>query len=164
MPPRTDHSADRHLGKGHFTRLDSVYGQRLQVYMDLTGLAAGRVIKQAVQDFLDRTAGEQENVSDYAESVIQILHEHFPGLAGDTLSTQIIRQAVARQALSPSDSFEVIVDDPVTANWRLKACRGHHRSEVRLSCHRMTERDADVQLKHIVNDALSALHPGDEKA
>lgn len=160
MPPGNDRSADRHLGKGHFTRLDSAYGSRLQAYMDLTGLAAARVIKQAVQDFLDRTGGEQEKVSDYAESVIQILHKHFPDLAHDLLSTQIIRQAVARQALSPSDSLEVIVDNPATANWRLKACRGHHRSEVRLACYRISERESDMELLRTVNDALSALHPG----
>lgn len=54
MPPKANRSADRHLGAGHFTRLDGPDEARFQAYMLRTGLAAGRVIKRAVREFLDR--------------------------------------------------------------------------------------------------------------
>jgi hypothetical protein len=74
----------------------------------------------------------------------------------DQMTAEIITEAVERQAGDPSDSFEVIVDDPRRADWRLKAAR-HGRRGVRLACYRMNKRDVDVQLTYTVNTALSAL-------
>lgn len=91
----------------------------------------------------------------YAKSVIEVLRRHFPDLA-DPDAAGIITDAVRRQACTPRDGFEVIVDDPWTANWRLTPLRKDRR-RVHLACYRITRRDSDTQLAHTVNEALSAL-------
>lgn len=91
----------------------------------------------------------------YAASVVEVLRKHFPDLA-DPVTAGIIEEANERQACDQRDSFEFIVDDPGSANWRLKA-RSKDRRWVYLACYRMTERESDVQLVHTVNTALSVL-------
>ena len=65
-----------------------------------------------------------ETKASYAAQVVEVLREHFPDLAGDPEAAGIIAAAVSRQMADPRDSFEVIVDSPWTANWRLKARPG----------------------------------------
>lgn len=91
----------------------------------------------------------------YAEKVTGVLVTCFPDLL-DPIILEIIRPAVRRQAENPARWFEVIVDDPRQANWRLRP----HRTEpgrVRLACFRMTMRDEDVTLERTVNEALAVL-------
>ena len=91
----------------------------------------------------------------YAKSVTDVLREHFPDLA-DPATAGIITNAIWRQASNPRDSFELVVDSPASANWRLKA-RSEDRRRVYLTCYRRVEREPDAQLVHTVNEALSAL-------
>ena len=102
-----------------------------------------------------RGGSEMSAKTSYAESVVGVLREHFPDLTSP-ITAEIVRRAVDRNASDPHASFEVIVDNPSSANWRLKGLSKDPR-RVHLACYRMTERDSDVQLMHTVNDALSAL-------
>ena len=111
---------------------------------------------QRINDIMKRARGDDATTAaSYAEAVVRTLAEHFPGLA-DPMTAGIIKAAVTDQATSPRDTFEVIVDDPRRADWRLKG-RPVDRRRVRLICYRPTERDQDVQLLYAVNDALTAL-------
>jgi hypothetical protein len=114
---------------------------------------------RGIREKLTRLQKEAGNVdttaASYAESVVGVLREHFPDLA-DPTAAEIIARAVRRQANDPHDAFEVIVDNPRSANWRLRAWR-EDRRRVHLACYRMTERDQDVQFTRTVNDALAAL-------
>ena len=91
----------------------------------------------------------------YAKAVTGVLSEYFEGLA-DPVTAGIIEGSIERQACNPRDSFELVVDSPASANWRLKA-RSEDRRRVYLTCYRRVEREPDAQLVHTVNEALSAL-------
>jgi hypothetical protein len=97
------------------------------------------------------------SVDSYAESVVGVLREHFPDLA-DPMVAAALTTAIKRQVRDPHDAFEFIVDDPVAANWRLKA-RSDDRRRVHLACYRIrtARRESDVLLTHTVNGALAAL-------
>jgi hypothetical protein len=95
------------------------------------------------------------NADSYAESVIGVLREHFEDLA-DPVVAAALTAAIRHQIRDPHVSFEFIVDDPGSANWRLKA-RSEDRRRVHLACYRMTQRESDAVLTHTVNGALSAL-------
>ena len=94
----------------------------------------------------------------YAERVVGVLREYFPADLSD-LAAQIITEATEHQVRDPQSSFEVIVDSPYAANWRLKA-RSEDRRQVRLACFRVTRRDSDAQFERTVNDALAAVEGG----
>jgi hypothetical protein len=94
----------------------------------------------------------------YAESVVGVLREHFPDLT-DPMVAAALTTAIKRQVRNPHEAFEFIVDDPGSANWRLKA-RSEDRRRVHLACYRRTQRESDVLLTHTVNGALSALEAG----
>jgi hypothetical protein len=91
----------------------------------------------------------------YAESVIGVLREHFEDLANPIVAAALTA-AIRHQIRDPNDGFEFIVDDPRSANWRLKA-RIEDRRRVHLACYRTTRRESDLLLTHTVNGALSAL-------
>jgi hypothetical protein len=91
----------------------------------------------------------------YAAQVVQVLREHFPDL-GDPVTAEIIADQIERQIQSPQDWFEVIVDTPCLARWRLKA-RSDDRRRVRLHCYRALPSTAESSLEATMNDALRAL-------
>lgn len=93
----------------------------------------------------------------YARAVLEVLLEHFDldGAAGTA-----IQRAVAAQHANPSrGGFEVIVDDPGVANWRLTATTADP-SRVRLGDFRMPPLRGVLPpdpRQDIVNAALAAL-------
>lgn len=54
----------------------------------------------------------------YAAAVHRVLVAEFPRLADRTLELIVLEQ-VGRNAELPSNSFELVVDNPTVANWRL---------------------------------------------
>ena len=94
----------------------------------------------------------------YAASVVQVLREHFPDLADPVVAT-FVTDLIERHARNPQDPFEVIVDDPISAKWRLHA-DNRDRCRVLLYIHRASPSDADAGLSRAVNDALRALETG----
>lgn len=92
----------------------------------------------------------------YAEAVVRILTEDFPGLRADETTRTFIGCAVERHALNPTDVLEVIVDSAYLANWRLKADRNDSR-RVRLACFRLNPTDADNERERRINTALAAI-------
>jgi hypothetical protein len=93
----------------------------------------------------------------YAAQVVQVLREHFPDLT-DPRTAEIVARAIERNARDPQASFEVIVDDPGSARFRLKA-RSEDRRRVRLAYYPVSPPGsvAGNALEVIVNDALRAL-------
>jgi hypothetical protein len=91
----------------------------------------------------------------YAASVVRVLREHFPDLA-DPATAEVVADLIERQVRDPKSSFEVIVDDPISAKWRLKGDVDNLR-RVHLAIHRLHPREADAELKSTLNDALRAL-------
>ena len=91
----------------------------------------------------------------YAASVVQVLREHFPDLAAPVIAAFVTR-LIERHARDPLAPFEVIVDDPRAAKWRLHA-DNRDRCRVLLYIHRASPSDADAELSRTVNDALRAL-------
>lgn len=91
----------------------------------------------------------------YAARVVQVLAEHFPGLADET-TAEVVTDLIDRHGRDPETPFEVIVDDPAAAKWRLHA-DPQDRSRVLLYIHRTRHSEADADLSRAVNDALRAL-------
>ena len=94
---------------------------------------------------------------DYAASVVEVLRAHFPDLT-DPRTAEIARRAIERNARDPQASFEVIVDDPGSARFRLKT-RSDDRRRVRLAYYPVFPPGsvAGNALELVVNDALRAL-------
>jgi len=92
----------------------------------------------------------------YARSVVEVLREHFPDLADPDVA-DVTYHAISQQLRDPQPGFEFIVDDPISAKWRLKAKPGRDRCHVRLRCYRYNRRQSDNDLEDAVNDALQAL-------
>jgi hypothetical protein len=91
----------------------------------------------------------------YAALVTELLRGHFPGLA-DPVTAEVVTGLIERHVRDPHAPFEVIVDDPAAANWRLHA-DSRDRSRVLLYIYRMRPSEADIDLSRTVNDALRAL-------
>lgn len=91
----------------------------------------------------------------YAASVVGVLREHFRDLA-DPMTAIVVTDLVERQARDPQPGFEVIVDDPISAKWRLKP-DPRDRRRVRLACYRVRPGSIAEELERTVNDALRAL-------
>jgi hypothetical protein len=93
--------------------------------------------------------------ADYAAAVVRVLRAHFPALDAET--SHLAVDAITRQAASPQPGFEFIVDDPISARWRLKSKPGRDQGRVRLRFYRTNRRPADDDLEDAVNAALEAL-------
>lgn len=91
----------------------------------------------------------------YAAAVVRVLADDFRALKDETVR-RIVTESVARQAFAPVPSFEVIVDDLSSANWRLTADRDDQR-RVRLGCFRMRPHNADDERKRRINTTLCAI-------
>lgn len=94
----------------------------------------------------------RKKAEQYAEAVMRVLVGSFPELEFGT-DRYVVANAVMKQATDPSDMFEVIVDRPSSANWRLKSDR-EHADRVRMSCYRFTPSDADRAREDRINAAL----------
>jgi hypothetical protein len=94
-------------------------------------------------------------MADYAAAVVELLRPHFPDLA-DPVVAGLAEDAIRRHREAPQDPFEFIVDNPVSAKWRLKAY-GRDRRRVLLACYRVHPSEADAALSWAVNEALQAL-------
>ncbi len=91
----------------------------------------------------------------YATSVVEVLCAHFPHFA-DPVTAEVVTEAIERQARDPHPGFEVIVDDPITAKWRLKPDNQAPRRVLLFIIH-TRHSEADAELSRTVNDALRAL-------
>ena len=91
-------------------------------------------------------------MNDYAAAVVELLRPSFPGLP-DTAES-----AVRRMAAAPDDMPEYIVDDPVSARWRLKPDR-QRPGRVRLAYFPVTPPGSETarEFERTVNEALQAL-------
>ncbi|MGP4105246.1 hypothetical protein [Nonomuraea sp. KM90] len=76
----------------------------------------------------------------YARQVVQALAPHFGDLADPTTAATVERSITAYLA-APFDGWEVILDSPALANWRLKPDTG---GRIRVACTRMPPRTPDA--------------------
>ena len=92
----------------------------------------------------------------YAASVVKVLRDHLPDF--DPQAVDRTAESVERNARRPGTMLELIVDNPFSARWRLKA-RSDDRSRVRLIyCPVIPPgSEAGKALERTVNDALRAL-------
>ena len=71
----------------------------------------------------------------YADGVVEVLHVEFSDL-DDPMVADVVRTAILHQLAAPAPGFEVILDSPISANWRLKA--GPPPTTFRLACYAPT--------------------------
>lgn len=93
----------------------------------------------------------------YAAQVDAVLARMMPSAyaMGDR---PVIVDLIAQHARNPKPAFELIVDDPTSARWRLVANR-RRAGTVMLVCHRATVSAADRTTELTVNEALVELVP-----
>lgn len=94
----------------------------------------------------------------YAESVVKVLHDHFPEESYPRrVPAEILARVVRVHVAHPGAPFEVFVDDSsdLMSSWRLKAHGADHR-RVHLICIR-PQSTTNVGLEPTVNEALDAL-------
>ena len=103
------------------------------------------------------TAPEPAGKEGYAGQVIRVLREYLPD-SMDPVTAEIIGNAIRSQSANPQASFECIIDDPMSARWRLRADPADRR-RVRLAycpVHLPGSAAAD-RLERTVNNMLSLL-------
>lgn len=105
-------------------------------------------------------ADTQTLAEQYASAVYRVLVDDFPNLNTRTLYL-LIREQVGRQAEAPSRAFEVIVDDPMVANWKLVPdATGPDRWRVQVACCKPRPSHANARREQRINAALRAIpHP-----
>lgn len=96
--------------------------------------------------------GKSQAAAEYATAVVGVLAAEFPELTDPGVASEV-RAAVERHVRSPSRAFEVIIDDPAVANWRLRAARDSS-GRVRLACYRFGPSAADLDRERRVNEVL----------
>jgi hypothetical protein len=102
-----------------------------------------------------------EAVRQYADDVVRLLAADFPDLQ-DPVVADIVRGHIYRHASDPGGFLEVIVDDPISARWRLVAAPGRsQQGRVRLACRRLNPREADLEREERLNAALQTIQTGD---
>ena len=96
----------------------------------------------------------------YTSAVLDVLVADFPDLRNPIVA-DVVRRNVYAHTRS-GNRLEVIVDDPISANWRLIAAP-HDRRRVHLACWRRNRTDADTERWNRLNAALDAIPaPGAE--
>lgn len=67
------------------------------------------------------TVRKKQRAERYADAVVEVLVEMVPTFQADEHG--VVREAIVRRAVAGGQdpTFEVIVDHPVTANWRLRS-------------------------------------------
>ena len=86
----------------------------------------------------------------YADAVIDTLAGDFPDL-NDPIMADTVRTCM--RAYMHTGHLEVIMDDPISAQWRLIG----HRGRVQLACWRQTLTEDDQERLDRINEALQAL-------
>ena len=96
----------------------------------------------------------------YAAAAHRVLVEEFPRLADRTLELIVLEQ-VGRNAELPWTGFELTVDDPRIANWRIVPDHlGADRWRVQLACCKPRPSHANAERERRINEALRAIpHP-----
>jgi hypothetical protein len=95
----------------------------------------------------------------YAEAVYRVLVADFPNLETPSLAL-LVREQVARQTEAPSPAFEVILDDPSVANWRLVPDpTGGTRWRVQVACCKPHPSRVDARREQRLNVVLRAIQP-----
>ena len=96
-----------------------------------------------------------EAARQYADDVIRVLAPEFPDLE-DVVIASIVRRRIRTHAETPG-RLEVIVDNPVNANWKLVADRDHP-GRVRIGCwHIPPLSDSVRERQERINAALAAI-------
>jgi hypothetical protein len=90
--------------------------------------------------------------ADYPTAVVCALVDDFPDLA-NSLTADVVRDAVERQRRQPEPMFECIVDHPTLSNWKLVP-RRDEPSRVRLICLRLHLTTDDQNREQRINQAL----------
>jgi hypothetical protein len=93
--------------------------------------------------------------ADYPAAVVRTLVDDFPSLA-NSLTADVVRDAVERQHRQPAPMFECIVDHPTLSNWKLVP-RRDEPSRVRLTCFRLHLTTDDQDREQRINQALDQL-------
>ncbi|TDC07924.1 hypothetical protein E1267_11930 [Nonomuraea longispora] len=75
----------------------------------------------------------------YARRVVQALVEHFDELT-DAMTSDIVEKSITASLFHPFDGWEVILDSPYVANWKLKPDTGNR---IRVACIRTPPRTPD---------------------
>jgi hypothetical protein len=97
----------------------------------------------------------------YAAAVHRILADEFPRLADRTLELIVLEQ-VGRNAELQSRGFELIVDNPTVASWKLVPDHlGDDRWRVQLACCKPRPSHANAERERRVNSALRAIEMED---
>lgn len=97
----------------------------------------------------------QKGGAAYPAAVVDTLVTEFPNLA-DPTTAAIVREAIARHISQPDPAFECIIDDPILANWRLRA-RREALARIHLVCYRLNPTSADYLRGLRINQALQRL-------
>lgn len=98
---------------------------------------------------------KRTNVEHYAAAVVEVLATDFPELADETTAA-MARNAIARHATAPADPFEVIIDSPTLANWRLRPHRERPK-RVRIACYRFELSAEDLAKEQRINATLERI-------
>lgn len=75
----------------------------------------------------------------------------------DTTTTEVVRNILNRLVDDIPDTFELIVDPPGAANWRLKPDRNNGRWALRMACYRYTPTRDDQARVDRINEHLRNL-------
>jgi hypothetical protein len=102
----------------------------------------------------DESARQAVEHDPYASAVIAVLCDDFPDLR-DPVTAEIVRKHIWL-AHTGVRSLEVIMDDPISANWRLVRAP-HDRRRVHLACWKLNRTEADSERWARLNAALDAL-------
>jgi hypothetical protein len=98
----------------------------------------------------------------YAAAVLGVLLAQFPAELADPHVQDVVRRHVARQWRDPQATFEVIIDNPVAARWRLKpnhVLPSPGQGFVRLA-HYGADTIARQRIVSAVNTALALINVG----
>jgi len=94
--------------------------------------------------------------ADYPAAVVRTLVDDFPSVA-NSLTADIVRDAVERQHRQPEPMFECIVDHPTLSTWKL-VLRRDEPARVRLTRLRLRLTTDDQDREQCINQALDQLH------
>lgn len=98
---------------------------------------------------------EDVDTDPYANAVLRALVGDFPQLRDFTVANVVRRNLYAHHHTNRGRGLEIIVDNPISANWRLIAAPKPGR--VQLACWRTNLTGADQERLDRLNEALSQI-------
>lgn len=93
----------------------------------------------------------------YPDAVVATLAAEFTTLT-DPADANRVSDAIARHIQNPQPTFEYILDDVVSATWRLRACHDVP-GRVRLACFRVPTTPGDRDREQRINQLLDQVPP-----